>query len=111
MDVRFGRTGATDGDVDAPVVHAKIDAGDRTDSVYHQQRRMAGIVHRLADGGDVAGDAGGGFVLAHQDGLDLVVFVGGEPFGVFFDRDAFAPIDLDGVDVHAVTLAEINPEV
>ena len=69
---------AADADVDAPLVHAKIDAGQCAHGIHEEQRRMLDAVHRLAKGGDIAGDAGGGFVLAHQDGFDLVLLIGAE---------------------------------
>ena len=49
---------AADRHVDAPLVMAEVDRGQRGDRVDDQQRGMAGGVHRRADLGDAAGDAG-----------------------------------------------------
>ena len=51
---------------------------------------MSGAVHRLAHRGHVAGDSGGGFVVHHSDGLDLMLAV-------------FTKFGFNGVGIHAVT--------
>ena len=102
---------AADGDIDAPFVHAEVDAGDRADTVDQKQRRVIEIVEQLAHGGDVAGDAGCGLVVANQDGLDLPRGVGGKALGVGLDRSPFAPGHVDDLDVQGMAFAEVDPEV
>ena len=47
-------------------------------TVYEQQGRMLRTIHRRAHCADVAGDAGGGFVVYHQHALNLVRGVSGK---------------------------------
>ena len=63
------------GDVDAPAVHVEGHAAERGHAVHHQQGRMLGRVHGLADGRDVVDDARGRIDLHHQHGLDDVALV------------------------------------
>src|SRR5687767_15463355 len=48
------------------------------DGVHDQQRRVAGSVDGTAHAGDVRGDASGGLVVHHTDGLDGVLRVGAQ---------------------------------
>ena len=72
---------------------------------------MAGGIERLAHAGDIAGHAGGGFVVANENGLDLSLFVRRELLRENIDRNALAPFDLDRIDHKLVTIAEIRPQV
>jgi hypothetical protein len=62
--------------------------GQARDGVDQQQRRVFGRVDRLAHGGDVGGDAGGGFVVHHAHGLDAVLGVLAQ---ALFDQSACTP--------------------
>ena len=72
---------------------------------------MFGGVHRLAHTGDVAGDPGGGFILAGQHGLDLVLLVRPQYLLVALERHALAPLDLDDFHVVAEPLRHVDPQV
>ena len=72
---------------------------------------MLDAVHRLAKGGDIAGNAGGSFVLAHQDGLDLVLLIGAERGQIALDRGAFAPRGFQHLDLEPQPLAHVDPQV
>ena len=72
---------------------------------------MLDAVHRLAKGGDVAGNAGGGFVLAHQDGFDLVLLIGAERGQIALDGGAFAPRGFQHLDLKPQPLAHVDPQV
>ena len=94
-----------------PLLHAEVDTGDRADAVDEEQRRVAQLVQEGAHRGDVAGDTGGGLVVANQHRLDRVGLVGLEMARVVSQRDAFAPRPVDRLDPQTVTLAEVDPEV
>jgi len=49
--------------------------------------------------------------MGGEHSLDLAVFVLLENVGVFLDRHAFAPIDLEGLYIQLLLLAEIDEEV
>ncbi len=61
---------AADGDVDAPLVVAVVDRGERGDGVDHEEGRVARPIDRPADLLDPAHDAGGGLVVDDADRLD-----------------------------------------
>ena len=101
---------ACDGEVDAPILHLEFDRADGADAIDEEE---GGVVHRVqsrANGGNVGGDAGGGLVMGGKDGLDLVLFVGGEFGGVVLDRHALAPVHLAEIDIEAQTLGHIDPK-
>ena len=72
---------------------------------------MISLVERPADGGHVAGHAGCRFVVADDHTLDLVRGIGGEAAGSFLGRRAFAPLDLDFIDIEIVTPTQVGPEM
>jgi hypothetical protein len=72
---------------------------------------MIHVVERAAHGRDIAGDAGGGLVVADQHRLDAPRLVTFERAGEGLDRRALAPGDIDRLDLDAVALAEIDPEM
>ena len=100
-----------DAQVDAPLIHAEVDTAKRTDGVYHQQCRVVAGVERGAHGSDVGGDAGSGFVLCGEHGLDLVSLVSRQNFGVFLDRHAFAPFGVHGFSLEAQARDHVDPQV
>ena len=102
---------AADADIHAPVVHAEINAGQSADRIDEQQRRMPRGIECLADRGHVAGDAGGGLVLADQHGLDRVRLVGLERRLIAIRRRAFTPFDLEHLDLEPETAAHVDPEI
>ena len=103
--------GACHREIDAPLVHPEIDAGDRAHAVDHQERRMPGIVQRLAHGAHIAGDAGRGLVVREEHRLDLVLLVGGERFLVALDRGAFSPFGVEHVHREPEALRHVDPEL
>src|SRR5699024_7736078 len=98
-------------DVHTPFVHAKVHGANGADAVDEQQGRMPGVVDRAAHGGDIAGDAGRGFVVTYQHDLDFVAAVGRQNAFVFGRRGAFTPGAFDRVHVKAVVLAQLHPAV
>ena len=72
---------------------------------------MFDAVHRAADGGDITCHAGGGFVLAHQDRLDVVAFVGFQRRQVLIHGRAFTPRRLDHLDLESESARHVGPQV
>ena len=70
---------------------------------------MLDAVHRAADGGDIARHTGGRFVLAHQNRLDAVVFIGLQSRQVLIDGRAFAPGRLDQFDLETQSARHVGP--
>ena len=66
-------------------------------------------IQRLAHRGDVAAHAGRGFVMRHQQRLDCVAVITGQPFGELRHRRAATPGAFDDLDLEAVTLAQVDP--
>ena len=64
-----------------------------------------------AHGGDIRGHARCGLVVGGKHRLDLVPFVGREAPGILFDRHAFAPVHLQGLDREPPAPAKIDPQV
>src|SRR5579862_3407453 len=102
---------ARHGEVDAPLVHAKVDAGKRAHRVDVQQRRMTRVIHQSAHSGDVAGDAGRGLVLAGEHRLDLVPLVGAQYLLIALERHPLAPLHIEYLDVITEALRHIDPQV
>ncbi|MEY9768192.1 hypothetical protein ABIA14_000469 [Sinorhizobium fredii] len=72
---------------------------------------MTAGVERGAHRGDIRRHAGRGFIMRHEDGLDLVRLVGGEPLGVELDRHAGAPFPVEAIDLEAEALGHVDPEM
>jgi len=72
---------------------------------------MFDTVHRAADGGHITTHAGSRFVLAHQDRLDTVAFVGFHSGQVFIDGRAFAPDRLDQFDFESESATHVGPQM
>jgi hypothetical protein len=70
---------------------------------------MLGGIDGGAHRGDIAGDPGGGLVVAGQNGLDAVVGVGLEDALVLGGRYLLAPCAFDGVDIQALVAAQLDP--
>ena len=102
---------AGDRQIDAPFVHAEIDAGDGADAIDIEQGRMAGGIQRPAQRRDIAGDAGRRLVMADQHRLDAMGLVGGEALGIGLDRRPLAPFALDRVHLEAEAPAHLDPEM
>ena len=100
-----------DGEVDAPLVHAEVDAPDRAHPVDHEQRRMLGVVQRLAHARHVAGDTGGGLVVGEEHRLDLVPLVRREGRVVPLDRRALTPLGVEDVHLEAEPLGHVDPQM
>ena len=93
---------AADHDVDAPLVHPEVDAGQRADRIDDQQRVVAGGVHRLADGGDVARHARRRLVVDdHHRAIRIGRAVRLQPLLDVVGGDRLAPAQLDLVDLEA----------
>src|SRR5699024_2013797 len=92
--------------VDPPVVVAVVGRAEGGDGVDLQQRRMAGRVDRLPQGGDVRGDAGGGLVVHRADRLDAVVAIFGQTRFQLRRIDPVAPITLHIVDLKSQALRQ-----
>ena len=99
-----------DGHVDTPFIHAELDRADRADPVHKEQRRVAQIVKNLADAGNITGDAGCGFVMACQNGLDLVMLVGLKPAAVEIQRHTLAPVEVVVENIQAEAAAHLDPQ-
>ena len=72
---------------------------------------MLGAVHGTADGGHIAGDPGGRFVLAHQYGLDLVLLVRTQGGQIAVDRGAVAPGRLQQFHFETQPRAHVRPKM
>ena len=72
---------------------------------------MAGGVDRLAHRGDVAGDAGRGFIVRRGHGLDRVRLVGAQDLFDLLRLDARAPFLFEDLHVIAHALRHIDPEM
>jgi hypothetical protein len=72
---------------------------------------MLRAIHRLPDGGDVAGHAGGGLVVDDEHALDPVRHVVGQRLLDPFDRRAFAPLDVEYLHVQTDPLGQVDPEM
>ena len=96
-------------EIDFPFRHPEIDARQGTDGIHHQERGVIGVVKRPPDRGDIAGDSCCGLVMANENGLDCVVRVRGKSRGELLDWHAFAPFDIDDVDIESVAPAQIDP--
>src|SRR6516164_5621892 len=71
---------------------------------------MIELVEKLAHAQHIGRDTRRRLVVRDEDGLDLVLLVRGQTLQVLIDRYALAPFDIDGVDVEAKALAEIDPQ-
>ena len=114
-DAKTGRAhqallAAGHGQIDAPIIHAKVDGADRGHAVDEQHRAVVGSVQRAADTGDVAGHAGRGLVVGDEDGLDLTLAVSGQFRGEFGDRGPCPPGDVDHLDLQPQTGGHFDPE-
>ena len=72
---------------------------------------MLRLVQRLADAGDVRHDAGGGFVLAGQHGLDAVMGVRFQDVSLLLQWHAGAPFAVDNLHIQTQALAHVDPQV
>ena len=72
---------------------------------------MVGLVQRGPHGGDVAGNTGGGLVVAGQNGLDPMIAIRSQNPCVFVDGHAFTPLALDGVDIQTLPAAQVDPSL
>ena len=72
---------------------------------------MTQIVQYPADRRNIAGHAGGGFVLTDQYCLDLMLRIGLQGASIAFGRSAFAPFHFEDVHVEAQASSHIAPEV
>ena len=102
---------AGDGEVDAPLVEAEIDARDRAHAVDIEHGRMLGGVERAAHGSDVAGDAGGGLVMDDEHALDLVGLVGAQRLLDALGVGAGAPLLLLHDHLEPMPLGELDPQM
>ena len=89
---------------------AIIDGGEGGDGIHHQQRGVPGFIQGAAQGGDVTGDAGGGFVVDGHDGLDLMAGVGSQLLRGGSGVDTVLPIAGNVVDLQAEILGELRPQ-
>ena len=72
---------------------------------------MGRLVQGFAHAGDVRGHTGRGFVVADQDGFDLVLGIGLEDVFVLLQGYAGAPFAFHDLHFQAQALAHVNPEV
>jgi hypothetical protein len=99
------------GEIHLPLVHPEIDRSDGADAVDVQQRGVLGGVDGAAHRSQVARHAGGGFVVHDQHALDLVLTVLGQDRLDAVDRRALAPLHVDDIHPHAVSLRQVDPQV
>src|SRR5215469_13595894 len=71
---------------------------------------MIELVENVPHTGDVGRDTGRGFVVRDQHGFNLVLLVRCQTLPVLIEGHAFAPVDVDRVDLKTEALAEIDPQ-
>jgi hypothetical protein len=72
--------------------------------------RMIELVENLAYASNIGGDTGRRLVVRDEYGLDLVLLICLQTLPVILQRHALTPFDIDGVDVEAKALTEIDPQ-
>ena len=101
---------ARDAAIDAPFAHAHVERANRRHAIDHQECGMLGCVERLAHAGDIAGNAGCGFVVGGKHRLDFVRGVLGENVGILLEWYARAPFFIAQHDFQSEPLGHIDPE-
>src|SRR5207244_6327909 len=91
-----------DDEVHPPAVELERDAREGADRIDVEEGGMACGVDGPADGGDVAGHAGGGLVVDDEHTPDLVRRVGAERLLDPLRRSSLPPLDVDHVNGEAV---------
>src|ERR1700674_1202769 len=72
---------------------------------------MLSRIENLTYARDIAGYAGGGFIVTGEHGFDPVLFVGPQNLFIAIEGNAFAPLDFEGLHVEAQTLRHVDPEM
>jgi hypothetical protein len=89
--------------VDAPFVHAHIDAADAADGIDDQERGAR--AHRRADGGEVRDHAGRAFVMNADD---RAIIARCEPRGHCGGIGCFAPGNVEPINARAHRFGDIG---
>ena len=102
------RTG--NGDIDAPGIVLIFHRAEAGNGIDHQQRRMLGAVHRLADFERRRDAAGRGLVMDDHHGLDLVLAIRRKFCFDRFHIGAAAPITWDKINVEFEFVGDAVPQ-
>src|SRR5438477_4904645 len=100
-----------DGQIDAPIIHAKIDAGNGADAVYVEHRRMRGSIDRAPYRRNIACHPCRGLVVNDQHAFDRVRAVRPQRFLDTLWRGAGPPFLVLHHDIETDALRKIDPEV
>ncbi|MNV16719.1 hypothetical protein D3C71_1074880 [compost metagenome] len=98
------------GHVHAPFVMAVINGPQGRNRVHHQQRGVRGAVDRGAHGGDVAGDAGGRFVMHDTHRLDAVLRVFGQARTDHGGVNGMAPVAFHVIHLQPQAPCQLLPQ-
>jgi len=71
---------------------------------------MIELVENLAYASNIGGYTGRRLVVRDEYGLDLALLICLQMLPVILQRHALTPFDIDGVDVEAKALTEIDPQ-
>lgn len=100
-----------DGQIDAPIIHAEIDAGDGADAVYVEHRGMRGSIDRAPYRRNIACDACGGLVVNDQHAFDRVRAICPQRFLDPVWRGPRSPFFVLHDDVETDALRKVDPQV
>src|SRR5262249_39267016 len=79
-------------------------------AVDKQQGRMIELVENVAHASNIGGDTRRRLVVRDEYGLDLALLICLQMLPVILQRHALTPFDIDGVNIEAKALTEIDPQ-
>ncbi len=97
--------------VNAPVIKAEINRAQRRHGIDKQQCRVFCIIEDLPNGADIGRHARGGFVMAGQNGLDLMLGIFAQNLSVLLQRHTGAPLSIDDLYIESEFFAHRNPQM